>query len=155
MDYFIFSLLFLLSHTTAYIIAGLIALKISKEIYESKNRYCDFLRDMSDKDESKHVSSFFLIAQFFRGLLMSVVLFPLLNTLIDFSFILKLIFVSSLMFVFTHIAAVSPFIDNIEGFVYFKKKYIKGKIILKFQLEMVIYSVLFGLFMSLLLGLTF
>jgi surface polysaccharide O-acyltransferase-like enzyme len=45
-------------------------------------------------------------------------------------------------------AAVSPFIDNIEGFVYFKNKYLQKKAFLKFQLEMIIYSILFASFLS-------
>lgn len=155
MDYLKFSLLFILVHGAAYIIAGVIALKISKDIYESKNRHCNFLRDMSDKKESMHVSVYFFPAQILRGFLMSIVLFPLLNVLGELSFVLKFTFLGSLMFVYTHIAASSPFMDNIEGFVYFKKEYLRKKFFLKFQLEMVIYSILFGFLMSLFMGFVF
>lgn len=103
---------------------------------------------MSDPEESKHVQIMFLPAQILRGLLMSIVLFPVLNTIRELPFTLKFTFFCSLMFIYTHIAAVSPFIDNIEGFVYFKKDYLIKKYLLKFQMEMVIYSILFGLLMS-------
>jgi len=132
----------------SYIVSGVLALKISKDIYESKNRHCNFLRDMSDPEESKHVQIMFLPAQILRGLLMSIVLFPILNTIRELPFILKFTFFGGLMFIYTHLAAVSPFIDNIEGFVYFKKNYLIKKYLLKFQMEMVIYSILFGLLMS-------
>lgn len=149
MEYLKFILYFIIAHGVAYTTAGVIALKISKDIYESKSRHCDFLRDMSDKEESKHVSTYFLPAQILRGLLMAVVLFPVLGVFQGFSLGMNFIFFASLMFVYTHIAAVSPFIDNIEGWVYFKKNYLQKKFFLKFQLEMLIYGILFGLLMSL------
>ncbi|MGM0625570.1 MAG: hypothetical protein ACQES0_06810 [Bacteroidota bacterium] len=148
MEYLGFSFFFILSHILAYTIAGVIALGISKDIYESKARLCDFLRDMADKQESKHVSRYFLPAQIIRGLLMSVILFPLLPAISDFPFHISSLFFAGLMFVFTHLAAASPFIDNIEGWVYFKKKYIRKSAIAKFQTEMLTYAVLFGLLIS-------
>lgn len=151
MEYIKFSLFFILAHTVSYTIAGAIALSISKDIYENKSRHCDFLRDMSDDEESKHVSIYFIPAQILRGLLMSVILFPLLNSITDLSFTVKAIFFGSLMFVYTHIAAGSPFIDNIEGYVYFKKDYLMKKYFIKFQVEMVLYSILFGLSMAFLI----
>ncbi len=155
MDYLKFSLFFILSHGITYLIAGAMALKISKDIYENRKRLCTFLRDMADKEESLHVSLYFIPAQILRGLLMSIVLYPFLDVLVGFSFGLKFIFFSSLMFVYTHIAAASPFIDNIEGFVYFKNEYLKKKAFIKFQLEMIVYSILFGLIMSLFIGFVF
>lgn len=155
MEYIKFSLFFILAHTVSYTIAGAIALSMSKDIYESKNRHCDFLRDMSDKDESKHVSIYFIPAQILRGLLMSIVLFPLLSFIGDLTFVLSAIFFGSLMFVYTHIAAASPFIDNIEGYVYFKKNYLMKKEFVKFQFEMVLYSILFGLSMAFLTSFIF
>ena len=139
---------FTISHIIAYTIAGVIALKISKDIYESKNRHCNFLRDMGDKSESSHVQKYFLPAQLMRGILMAAVLLPILDTILAFDFISKIIFFSGLMFVYTHFAAGSPFIDNIEGFVYFKQKYLQKKAFLKFQVEMIIYSILFAVLLS-------
>ncbi|NBI05576.1 hypothetical protein [Senegalia massiliensis] len=148
MEHIKFSLFFVLSHVLSYLIAGVIALKISKDIYESRKRLCSFLRDMSNKEESLHVSRYFMPAQILRGFLMSIVLYPFIYNLVEFSFMLKFLFFSGLMFIYTHIAATSPFIDNIEGYVYFKSEYLKKKAILKFQLEMILYSILFGLIIS-------
>lgn len=148
MEYIKFSLFFILSHVVSYLIAGVIALKISKDIYESRKRLCSFLRDMSNKEESLHVSRYFMPAQILREFLMSIVLYPFIDNLVEFSFMLKFLFFSGLMFIYTHIASTSPFIDNIEGYVYFKSEYLKKKAILKFQLEMILYSILFGLIIS-------
>jgi len=144
MEYIKFGLFFVLAHTISYIAAGAIALSISKDIYESKSRHCDFLRDMADKESSSHVSFYFLPAQILRGLLMAVILLPVIGALLELTFIFKLLFFSSLMFVYTHLAAASPFIDNIEGQVYFKKGYLVKKYFLKFQFEMVIYVIIFA-----------
>src|SRR6056297_1175870 len=143
-----FILWFQLANIVAYIVAGVIALSISKDIYEDKNRLCTFMRDMKNPSENKRISILFIPAQVLRALLMSLVLLPLVDYLITFSFLKQIIFFSALMFVFTHIAAVSPFLDNIEGLVYFKKDYIKKEAFLKFQLEMVIYSLIFGIILS-------
>lgn len=155
MEYIKFSLFFVLAHTVSYTIAGVIALSISKDIYESKSRHCDFLRDMSDEDESKYVGVYFIPAQILRGTLMSIILYPLLNSIADFTFLVSAIFFASLMLIYTHIAAVSPFIDNIEGYVYFKKEYLMRKYFMKFQLEMILYCVFFGLLISFLMGFVF
>ena len=149
MSVFKFILWFELAHIIAYIVAGVIALSISKDIYEDKNRLCTFMRDMKNPKENKRIGMLFIPAQILRALLMSLVLLPVVDYLITFSFFQQFIFFSSLMFIFTHIAAVSPFIDNIEGLVYFKKEYIKKGTFIKFQLEMIIYSVIFSIILSL------
>jgi len=144
-----FILWFELTHIVAYIVTGVIALSLSKDIYEDKDRLCTFMRDMKNPKENKRIGMLFIPAQILRALLMSLVLLPVVDYLITFSFFQQFIFFSSLMFIFTHIAAVSPFIDNIEGLVYFKKEYIKKGTFIKFQLEMIIYSVIFSIILSL------
>ena len=148
MTYIKFVIFFVITHTVSYTIAGAIALAVSKDIYESKSRHCDFLRDMSNPDESKRVSIYFLPAQMIRGFFMAIVLLPLLNAIINFSFIESFVFFAGLMFIYSHLAAASPFIDNIEGQVYFKAKYLVKEYFLKFQFEMIIYSLILTLAMS-------
>lgn len=145
MDYLKFIFLFTFAHSLSYTIAGAISLGFSKDIYETKDRHTTFLRDMSDKKESQHVSKYFLPAQIVRGFLMSLVLLPLLPSIKDLSFGWMVAFFSGLMFIYTHLAAVSPFMDNIEGLVYFKERYLVRKFFLKFQVEMILYSLLFSL----------
>jgi hypothetical protein len=145
MSYLTFTLWFTIIHTAAYILAGVIALKISKDIYESKERYADFLRDMGDPAESKHVQKTFIPAQLVRGVIMSLVLYPVLGALGEISYIGRFFFFAGLMFVYTEISSAVPFPTNIEGFVYMKQKYMQGKKILKFWLEIVLYSIIFAL----------
>ena len=145
MKYLIFSLGFAFFHILAYTIAGAIALNFSKDIYEEQNRLVDFVRDMSDEVDKKYVAMWFLPAQILRGLLMSMVLFPILGLLGDLDFFLRFLFLGGLMLVFTDMASASPFTHNIEGFVYLKPKYLRKKAIVKLYLEMLIYSAIFGL----------
>ena len=62
MEYFMFTLWFTVIHTVCYTLAGAIALRISRDIYEGKARMMDYLRDMNDKEESFHVQKWFLPA---------------------------------------------------------------------------------------------
>lgn len=151
MIYIKFILLFTVSHVFSYIVAGAMALNFSKDIYESKNRLCNFLNDMADQKERQHVEKYFIPAQIVRGLLMGLVLLPLFSAIKNLVFITQFIFFVSLIFVYTHISSASPFMDNIEGQVYFKKEYLLKKAFFKFQFEMLIYSALFGFIMTLLL----
>lgn len=144
MQYLMFSFWFIIIHSFAYTIAGMLALKISKDLYEEKNRLLDFLRDMSDESESNHVSRWFIPAQILRGLLMSIVLYPILGLLGELSFVSRFIFFSGLMFVYTDFACAVPFPNNIEGFIYIKRRYQRKKFFGKLYFEMIIYSIIFG-----------
>ncbi|MBT2582611.1 hypothetical protein [Planococcus sp. ISL-109] len=148
MVYIKFVLLFTIAHALSYVIAGAIALKFSKDIYETKNRLCSFMNDMFDDKERGHVEKYFLPAQIIRGILMGIVLLPLVSGIGELALLVQFVFFASLMFIFTHFSSASPFMDNIEGQVYFKKEYLHRKSFWKFQLEMVMYSILFGLLMT-------
>ena len=145
MMYIKFILLFTIAHAVSYTLAGAIILKFSREIYENKERLCDYQKDMADEKERKYVEKHFFPAQILRGLLMGVVLLPILSALEDLTIIIQFIFFVSLMFIYTHISSAAPAPDNIEGQVHFKNKYLQKNSFIKFQVEMVMYSVLFGL----------
>lgn len=145
MTYLIFSALFTLLHTLAYTLAGVIALKLSGDLYREKQRVLDYLRDMSDEAESKHVERWFLPAQLLRGVLLSVVLYPILGVLGEVSFAARFAFLAGLMFFYADFASAVPFNNNIEGFVYLKAKYLKTESFWKLYLETIIYSLLVGL----------
>ncbi|MFW6174070.1 MAG: hypothetical protein ACOC5T_10025 [Elusimicrobiota bacterium] len=144
MQYLTFSLWFTLIHTIAYIAAGAIALKISKDLYEEKERLLDFLRNMSDKGESKHVQKWFIPAQILRGLILSIVLYPIIGFLGEMSFTIRFLFLAGLLFFYTDFASAIPFNNNIEGFVYMKPKYLKKESFWKLYLETAIYSIMVG-----------
>ena len=86
-----------------------------------------------------------------RGLLFSLILYPILVPLGELAFVTRHLFFAGLMFVYTHLACAAPCPDNIEGVVYMKKRYIEKSSFFKFQFEMVIYSLLFGFLVSFLL----
>jgi len=151
MQYLVFSLWFTLIHALSYMIAGMLALRISKDIYDGKSRLMDYLRDMSDENESKNVHKWFIPGQIVRGILLSIILYPILIPLGELSFGIRFLFFAGLMFVYTHVACAAPCPDNIEGLIYMKERYIKKLSFLKFQFEMVIYSLLLGLLVSYLL----
>lgn len=127
MEYLFFSVWFTLIHSAVYTAAGALALRLSKDLYEEKKRLLDYLNDMSVEAENKHVAKWFLPAQLLRGLLMSVVLYPILGLLGDLSFGLRFAFLAGLMFFYTDLASAVPFPNNIEGFVYLKKRYLKKR----------------------------
>ena len=148
MIYATFILKFTLIHMITYVLAGAVAFAISKDIYESKARYADFLRDTGNPDDKAHIGKFFLLAQIPRGIMMALVLLPVLEHLTQLGFGIKALFFGGLMLIFTEISAAIPFPTNIEGLVYMHPRYLLGRKILKFWLEILLYSCLFGLAMA-------
>ena len=84
---------------------------------------------------------------------MAIVLLPIFSALQQLSHVL--LFFALLLFVYTHLSAASPFMDNIEGQVYVKREFLMKKAFLKFQLEMLIYATIFGALMTLSMRLLF
>lgn len=146
-----FTLWFTLLHAAAYSVAGMLILRISKDVYEGSQRTMDYLRDMDDPTDRRHVTRAFFPAQLVRGLLMSLVLWPLLGPLGDLGVLSRLFFFGGLAFIYTHLACAAPCPDNIEGFVYMKERYRDRATLVRFQLEMLLYSVLLAVPASVLL----
>jgi hypothetical protein len=144
MEYIKFSLLFMLVHTGAYFIAGMLAYRISRDLYHGENRLLDFLKDMSDPAENARVAKLTFPLQLARGLVLSIVLYPILGLLGDLSYALRFVFLAGLMFVYTDFASAVPFPHNIEGVIYMKERYLKKSAFWKLQSEMIVFSLLFG-----------
>jgi hypothetical protein len=151
MEYIKFSLLFMLVHTGAYFIAGMLAYRISRDLYHGENHLLDFLKDMSDESENARVAKLTLPLQLVRGFLLSIVLYPILGLLGDLSYLPRFIFLAGLMFIYTDFASAIPFPHNIEGLIYLKERYLKQSAFWKLQFEMIVFSLLFGLVSSWLL----
>lgn len=150
--YLRFSLLFFVGHLVCYYLAGFIEYQISKKMYAGKNRlYRAFFRDTEDKREVLRINALLLPTQLLRALLMSVVLYPVLGTLMGFPFWLKFAFMGGLMFVYTDFASAIPFSNTIEGLVYLKREFVRPKVFWTIQFEAVLYSSLFGFFSALFL----
>lgn len=141
-----FSLLFFVIHFACYIIAGVIDKQLAKNMYEGKDRlYNAFFRDMEDKRESTRIAKLLIPSQFVRALLMSFVLYPILPYLLELSFGMQFLFMSSLMFIYADFSSAIPFSNTIEGFVYLKKKFVEKNVFWTIQFEAIIYSIMFGL----------
>lgn len=138
----------MLVHTGAYFIAGILAYRISRDLYHGENRLLDFLKDMSNESENARVAKLTLPMQLVRGLLLSIVLYPIIGLLGDLSYILRFVFLAGLMFVYTDFASAIPFPHNIEGLIYLKERYLKKSAFWKLQFEMIVFSLLFGLVSS-------
>lgn len=144
MEYIKFSLLFMLVHTGTYFIAGMLAYRISRDLYHGENRLLDFLKDMSDPAENARVAKLTLPLQLARGLALSIVLYPILGLLGELAYPLRFVFLAGLMFVYTDFASAVPFPHNIEGVIYMKERYLKKSAFWKLQFEMIVFSLLFG-----------
>lgn len=144
--YIKFSLLFFVIHFVCYIIAGVIDFQLAKKMYSGKNRlYKSFFRDMNDQKESMRIAKLLLPSQFIRGIIMSMVLYPILPFLGELSFGMQFVFMASLMFVYADFASAIPFSNTIEGIVYLKKEFVEKKVFWTIQLEAIMYSIMFGL----------
>lgn len=149
MEYLIFSALFTVLHIISYYTAGAINYRFTKDIYTGEDSLSTyFLRDTSKKEEISRINKLLIPAQIIRGLLMSVVLYPLLGPLGDLSFVVRFAFLGGIMLIYADFASAIPFCNTIEGLVYMKKRFVTRDIFLKIGSEAVIYSVLFGLLSS-------
>ncbi|MBD3315990.1 MAG: hypothetical protein GF344_09400 [Chitinivibrionales bacterium] len=141
-----FSLFFVAIHLVCYIIAGVIDLQLAKRLYQGRDRlYRSFFRNMEDKRESTRVAKLLLPSQFIRGILMSVVLYPILPSLKELPFGIKVLFMGGLMFIYADFSSAIPFSNTIEGLVYLKKQFVKSNVFWTIQLEAILYSAMFGL----------
>ena len=146
MEYIKFSFLFFIVHTLAYYIAGFINYQFSKKLYGGRDQlYKSFLRNMSDPKEVSGVNKKIIPVQLVRAVLMSVVLYPVLETLGELSFGLQFAFMGGLMFVYADFCSAIPFSNTLEGVIYMKPEFVQRKVFWMIQMEAVIYSLLFGL----------
>lgn len=156
MEYLVFSGLFIISHIFAYYLAGAITYPLFYEHLHggADSLYGSFLRDMTDPAEKKRQGMLLIPAQVARGLLMSLVLYPVLGYLGEISFGLQFAFMAGLMFVYADLASAVPFSNTIEGIVYMKPRFIR-EAFWKTQIEAVIYAATMGAFAGLYLFLIF
>ena len=125
---------------------------VSRELYSGERAlYAPFFRNVDEPAERGRQGRLMVPAQLARALLMSIVLYPLLGTLGDWSFGLRFAFLSGLMFVYADLAAATPFSNNIEGLVYLQPRFTTWEVFWKVQSEAVVYSLLFGGFAAWLL----
>lgn len=146
MQYLTFSGLFIVTHIVAYMVAGVVTLRLFyRPFHGGKDAlYGAFLRNTEDPAEKKRLGRVLLPIQVVRGLLMSVVLYPALGFLGGLPSWLQFAFLGGLMFVYTDLCAAVPFSNTLEGIAYMKPQFIE-RAFLKTQVESVLYSAVMGL----------
>lgn len=153
MDYVWFTLGFFAIHLVAYVVAGVLNQQLlSKEIYGGEQPlFAPFFRNVDAPDERRRQGRLMIPAQLARAVLMAIVLFPLLPAIGDLSFGVRFAFLAGLMFVYTDLAAATPFANNIEGLVYLKPRFTTRDVFWRIQAEAIVYSLIFGVSAAVLL----
>lgn len=145
MDYLWFTLWFAAIHLGAYVVAGVVTLRFTRDLYEGDDAvFAPFLRDVADPVERQRQGIVMWPAQLLRGALMSVVLYPILTPLSELSSLSRFGFLAGLMFVYADLAAATPFPNTIEGLVYMKQRFIRPDVFWRVQSEAIIYSLVFA-----------
>jgi hypothetical protein len=153
MRYLGFTLGFFAIHLGAYVVAGVLNQQlVSKHLYGGERAlFASFFRDMEDPAEARRTARLMIPAQLLRAVLLSAVLYPLLDPIGDLSFGVRYAVLAGLMFVYTDLASATPFSNNIEGIVYLQPNLTTWDVFWRIQSEAVVYSLLFGGFAAWLL----
>ena len=145
MRYVWFSLGFFGIHLVAYVDAGVLTQTWSKDIYHGKDALLHpVLRDVSEEAERQRQGKLMVPAQLLRAVLMSVVLYPLLDALGELAYPARFAVLGGLMLIYADVASASPFPNTIEGLVYLRERFVAASAFWRLQSEAVIYGVLFG-----------
>lgn len=145
MEYVWFSLGFAAIHLVAYVAAGTATLQFTKDLYAGDGAlFAPFLRDVAVPREKTRQGLVMWPAQLARALLMSIVLYPILEPLTELSFPARFGFLAGLMFVYADLAAATPFSNTIEGLVYMRRKFVRPSVFWRIQSEALICCTLFA-----------
>ena len=145
MRYVWFSLGFFGIHLGAYVVAGVLTQMWSKDIYHGPDALLrPLIRDVTEDAERLRQGRLMLPAQLVRALLMSTVLYPLLDAFGELAYPVRALVLGGLMLIYTDIASATPFPNNIEGLVYLRERFVTASAFWRIQSEAAIYSVMFG-----------
>ncbi|MBK6526009.1 MAG: hypothetical protein IPG07_10970 [Crocinitomicaceae bacterium] len=144
-----FVIVVIIAHTIAYLFSGGIAYQfITKPLWEgSDSLLASYLRTPGNEELWGFAMIWQIPGQVLRSLLMGLVFLPLFSSLKTWTFFKKFLFMSSLLFVLTHLAAAAPSPANIEGLVYMRPEFVALGFI-KMQPEMILYSIIAGILFS-------
>jgi len=148
-QYIRFTIIFILAHLISYLVMGGISYQLFyKPFWEGQNPlFAPFMRTIIEPELWKHTTVWQIPGQILRGLLMSIVLYPVLNKIIELSFIRRYLFIGGLLYIFAHFASSAPSPANIEGFIYMRPEFVNA-FFLKGQPEMIMYSLFAGFLIS-------
>lgn len=145
MRYVGFSLGFFVIHLGAYVVAGVLTQLWSKDLYHGPDALLrPLMRDVTEDAERLRQGKLMVPAQLVRALLMSVVLYPLLDPLGELAYPVRFLVLGGLMLIYADVASAIPFPNTVEGLVYLRKRFVTASAFWRIQSEAVIYSLLFG-----------
>jgi len=141
------------AHIITYFIAGAVAYPLlTKEFYVGPNPIFQvFLRTEAEPELWRHAVTWFLPAQFLRGLLMAAALYPFFNTLLNWSFMKRFLSISGLYIVLGFWAATVAAPGTIEGMVYMRPIF-TPLVHLKVQPEIVLQGLALGAMVAFWIG---
>jgi hypothetical protein len=141
------------AHIITYFIAGAIAYPLlTKDFYVGPNPiFKVFIRTEAEPELWGHVVTWFLPAQFLRGILMATALYPFLDTLMNWSFRKRFLSISGLYIVLGFWAAAVAAPGTIEGMVYMRPIF-TPIVHLKVQPEVILQGLALGAIVALWMG---
>jgi hypothetical protein len=144
---------FTAAHVITYFLAGAIAYPLLTQGYYVGPHpiFKIFLRTEAEPELWGHAVTWFLPAQFLRGLLMAAALYPFLDTLMSWSFRKRFLSISGLYIVFGFWAAAVAAPGTIEGMVYMRPVF-TPMVHLKVQPEVILQGLALGAIVALWMG---
>ncbi len=118
----IFALKVVAAQVTTYFLAGAAAYPLlTKQFYVGPRPiFAIFLRTEAEPELWSHVVRWFLPAEILRGFLIATVLYPLFDTLKNWPFLKRLLFIAGLYIVLGFWAATVAAPGTIEGMIYMR-----------------------------------
>ncbi|HZP01009.1 MAG TPA: hypothetical protein VFD30_12005 [Terriglobia bacterium] len=137
------------AHVTTYFLAGAIAYPLlTKEYYVGQNPiFAAFLRTEADPALWGHVVRWFLPAEILRGLLISIVLYPLFDVLKTWAFTKRWLLISALLVGLGFWAAAVPAPGTLEGMIYMRP-FITPAVHLRVQPENILQGLALAFFVA-------
>ena len=139
-----------LVYAVAYLVVGGLAYQfVTKQFYVGENPiFSEFLRSESNAVEWAHVNRWMIPILLLRGVLISAVLLPFIETLKQMRPVKRIGILFVMMFVLIHFAAAAPSPSNLEGLVYMKPQFVGITPFLLTQPEMIFQCLLFAFGLS-------
>jgi len=137
-------------YALVYLVVGAIAYQlITKQFYVGYDPiFTAYLRSESNPAEWSHTNLWLVPGLLLRGLLISLVLLPFVETFKKMAFWKRTGIIFALMYVLIHLAAAAPSPGNIEGLIYMKPQLVGMTPFLSTQPEMLAQCFLFALGLS-------
>ena len=144
-----FALKVIIAHTVTYFIVGAIAYQVlTKPLYIGEHAVMStFMRTEAEPEIWRHVMIWFLPAQVMRGLLMSLALFPFLDTLISWNLTKRFLAIAGVYLIFGFWASAVAAPGTIEGFVYLRPEFTLS-VHLTVQPEIIIQGLLMNIWLA-------